>query len=115
MILLFFLLEQAKSYTHQLKSNIKWKQNAKTVAGGNGEGNQLNQLSYPHGIYVDHHEQQSIYIADLNNHRIVKWKLGENSGQIAAGGNGQGDSIYQLNGPIDVIVDENNKSLIICD
>jgi len=101
-------------HRHQLKSNIKWKQNAQTIAGGNGNGEKLNKLSSPYGIYVDH-QQQHIYIADYNNHRIVKWKLGENNGEIVAGGNGYGSRIDQLNRPIDVIVDENNKSLIICD
>jgi len=101
-------------HRHQLKSNIKWKPNAQTIAGGNGKGNKLNKLSSPYGIYVDHH-QQHIYIADWGNHRIVKWKLGENNGAIVAGGNGYGSRIDQLNRPIDVIVDENNKSLIICD
>ena len=99
-----------------LKSNIKWKQHAQTIAGGNGRGDKLNQLSKPEGIYVDHHQQQqSIYIADSNNHRIVKWKLGEHDGEIVAGGNGQGNEINQLNYPSDVIVDEINKYLIICD
>jgi len=101
-------------HRHQLKSNIKWKPNAQTIAGGNGQGNQLNQLNSPFGIYVDH-QQQHIYIADYKNHRIVKWKLGENNGAIVAGGNGYGNRIDQLSYPIDVIVDENNKSLIICD
>jgi len=101
-------------HRHQLNSNIKWKPNAQTIAGGNGQGNQLNQLSSPLGIYVDH-QQQHIYIADYTNHRIVKWKLGENEGQIVAGGNGQGNRIDQLSYPTDVIVDENNKSLSISD
>jgi len=106
---------QTKIYhRHQLKSNIKWKPNAQTIAGGNGQGNQLNQLNCPFGIYVDH-QQQHIYIADHCNHRIVKWKLGENNGEIVAGGNGQGNRIDQLNYPTDVIVDEKKKSLIICD
>ena len=99
---------------HQLKSNIKWKPNAQTIAGGNGFGGKLNQLSFPQGIYVDH-QQQHIYIADRYNHRILKWRLGENNGEIVAGGNGKGNRIDQLNQPFDVIVDENNKSLIICD
>ena len=99
---------------YQLKSNLKWKQNAKTIAGGNGEGNSLNQLHWPHGIYVDYH-QQVIYIADWANHRIMKWKLGENSSEIVAGGYGQGNRIDQLKTPTDVIVDHSTKSLIICD
>jgi len=98
----------------QFNSDLKWKQNGQTIAGGNGKGDQLNQLNSPYGIYVDD-KKQCIYIADCRNHRIVKWKLGESEGQIVAGGNGYGNSIDQLNSPTDVIVDENNSSLIICD
>jgi len=102
-------------HRHQLKSNIKWKPNAQTIAGGKEKGDKLNQLCGPHGIYVDHHLQHHIYIADYWNHRIVKRKLSQNNGEIVAGGNGQGNRIDQLFWPTDVIVDENNKSLIICD
>jgi len=93
----------------QLKSNIKWKSNATTIVGGN-------QLKSPHGIYVDHQQKSVyIYIADWKNHRIVKWKLDENEGEIVAGENGKGNRTDQLNEPSDVIIDKNNKSLIICD
>ena len=99
----------------ELKSDVvKWKFDGQTIAGGNEKGDQLNQLSYPWGIYVDQ-QQQHIYIADCGNNRILKWKLGENEGQIVAGGNGQGTQIDQLNMPTDVILDKKNKSLIICD
>ena len=107
-----FFVRIKKVNFHRLE--LKWKQQAKTIAGGNGQGDELNQLKHPRGIYVDH-KQQSIYIADSDNHRIVKWKLGENDGDIVAGGNGEGGRIDQLNSPSDVIVDQNNKSLIICD
>ena len=100
---------------HQPKSNLKWKADGQTIAGGNGEGNKLNQLNSPFGICVDQQQQQHIYITDFCNHRILKWKLGENEGQIVAGGNGLGNRIDQLNWPTVVIVDENNKSLIISD
>ncbi|CAF5109978.1 unnamed protein product, partial [Rotaria sp. Silwood1] len=68
--------------------NARWQQNGITVAGGNGEGNGINQLSYPYGLYVD--EDQTIYVADQDNHRIVEWKWSATSGQVVAGGNGQG-------------------------
>src|SRR6218665_922176 len=45
-----------------------------TVAGGNSSGSGTNQLSNPHGIFIDANE--NIYIADLANHRIQKWVLG---------------------------------------
>jgi len=95
---------------------MKWKVDGQTIAGGNYYGDKLNQLYYPNGIYVDD-EEQCIYIADAGNHRIVKWKLDGRSdhGEIVAGGNGQGNRIYQLNYPRDVILDEKKKSLVICD
>jgi hypothetical protein len=40
------------------------------VAGGNGEGDGINQLSAPSGLYVD--DDQTVYVADLSNHRIVE-------------------------------------------
>jgi len=95
---------------------MKWKVDGQTIAGGNGCGHELNQLCYPHGIYVDD-EEQCIYIADRDNHRIVKWKLdsGSDYGEIVAGGNGKGDRMDQLYRPTDVVLDEKKKSLIICD
>ena len=95
---------------------MKWKVDGQTIAGGNGYGDELNQLSRSKGIYVDN-EEQCIYIADAGNHRIVKWKLdgGSDHGEIVAGGNGEGNRIDQLNQPTDVILDEKKKSLIIFD
>ncbi|CAF1587937.1 unnamed protein product, partial [Adineta steineri] len=49
------------------------------------------------------------------NHRIVKWKLDSNEGQIIAGGNGQENQNNQLNGPFDIIFDKENNSFIISD
>jgi sugar lactone lactonase YvrE len=83
------------------------------VAGGNEEGNEINQLSYPCGLYVD--DDQTVYVADQLNHRIVEWKWGATSGQVVAGGNGQGSGAHQLSNPQDVIVDKERDSLIICD
>ncbi|CAF1187404.1 unnamed protein product [Rotaria sordida] len=92
----------------------KWQQHGITIAGGNGQGKQLNQLSSPYGIYIDD-DDQCIYIADCDNHRIVEWKYNAEIGQVVAGGNGYGNRMDQLNGPTDVIVDQQNDSLIICD
>ncbi|CAF4944134.1 unnamed protein product [Rotaria sp. Silwood1] len=93
--------------------NARWQQNGITVAGGNRQGNGINQLSYPWGLYVD--DDQTIYVADQSNHRIVEWKRGATSGQVVAGGNGQGSGDHQLNYPYDVIIDKERDSLIICD
>ncbi|UJR18452.1 hypothetical protein I4U23_005357 [Adineta vaga] len=85
-----------------------------TIAGGNRQGHRLNQLSHPHGIYVDD-DDQCIYVADYYNHRIVKWNRNAKNGQLVAGGNGKGNRSDQLNHPTDVIVDKELDSLIICD
>ncbi|CAF1172548.1 unnamed protein product [Adineta steineri] len=91
----------------------KWKQNAITVAGGNGQGQQLSQLSHPFGIFID--EKKNIFIADWWNHRIVEWKYNAKEGKIIAGGNGQGNRMDQLNYPTNMIVDQQNHSVIIAD
>ncbi|CAF1546939.1 unnamed protein product, partial [Rotaria sp. Silwood1] len=96
-----------------LHPNARWQQNGITVAGGNRQGNGINQLSNPWGLYVD--DDQTIYVADRTNHRIVEWKRGATSGQVVAGGNGQGSGDHQLHNPRDVIIDKERDRLIICD
>ncbi|CAF1125019.1 unnamed protein product [Adineta steineri] len=73
----------------QNKINLTWKQNGITVAGGNGEGQQLNQLHGPVGIFMN--GKKNIFIADNYNHRIVEWKHNARERQIIAGGNRQGN------------------------
>ncbi|CAF5159573.1 unnamed protein product, partial [Rotaria sp. Silwood1] len=75
--------------------------------------NRINQLSNPWGLYVDN--DQTIYVADQENHRIIEWKWNATSGQVVAGGNGQGSGDHQLNEPTDVIIDKERDCLIICD
>jgi sugar lactone lactonase YvrE len=84
------------------------------VAGGNGYGYGINQLFFPWGLYVDD-DQETVYVAEWSNHRIVEWKWGASSGQVVAGGNGYGGGAHQLSYPRDVIVDKERDSLIICD
>ncbi|CAF1196948.1 unnamed protein product [Adineta steineri] len=73
------------------------------VAGGNGQGNELNQLDFPGFIFVD--EDQSIYVSDRNNHRVMKWRKDAKEGTIVAGGNGEGKNLNQLSGSQGIIVD----------
>ncbi|CAF1566669.1 unnamed protein product, partial [Adineta steineri] len=91
----------------------KWKQYAIIVAGGHGRGEELNQLYYPYGIFID--EKKNIFIADGFNHRIVEWRYNTREGQTIAGGNKEGNRMDQLNYPTDVIVDQQNHSIIIAD
>ncbi|UJR12168.1 hypothetical protein I4U23_016345 [Adineta vaga] len=90
-----------------------WKQEGTIVAGANQQGEQEDQLSGPEGIFVD--DNKNVYIADLHNHRIVRWDCAANSGTIVAGGNGQGEIVDQLNCPTDVLVDKEDQSIIVAD
>ncbi|CAF5060575.1 unnamed protein product, partial [Rotaria sp. Silwood1] len=74
------------------------------VAGGNGEGNRLDQLSNPHYVFVD--REHSVYVSDLRNDRVMKWEEGAKQGIVVAGGQGQGNSLTQLNRPQGVVVDQ---------
>ncbi|CAF0807415.1 unnamed protein product [Adineta steineri] len=103
---------QIKQKPTQTKKS-QFQQFGITDAGGNGRGQKLNQLDWPHGIFINN--KKSIYIADCWNHRIVKWKLNSNQGQIIAGGNGKGNQKNQLSHPRDIIFDKQNKSFIISD
>ncbi|CAF5138089.1 unnamed protein product, partial [Rotaria sp. Silwood1] len=93
--------------------NAKWSQNGITVAGGNARGSKTNQLYWPWSLYVD--DDQTIYVADWGNHRIVEWKSGATNGKVVAGGNGEGNGAHQLNDPRDVIINKESDSLIISD
>ncbi|CAF1532872.1 unnamed protein product [Adineta ricciae] len=81
------------------------------VAGGNEEGNQLNQLNSPSYMFVD--KDQSIYISDSSNHRVMKWLKDAREGIIVAGGNGEGNNLNQLNGPQELFVDEFNQTYVV--
>ncbi|CAF1045674.1 unnamed protein product [Adineta ricciae] len=74
------------------------------VAGGNGKGNRLDQLSGRFYICVD--EEQSVYVSDEDNHRVVKWTQGAKHGIVVAGGHKEGASLSQLSRPKGVIVDK---------
>ena len=97
-----------------LPKNAQWSQNGVTVAGGNGPGNAVNQLSRPLGLDIDD-DNQSIVIADCWNHRIVEWKMGASHGKVIAGGQGKGNRLDQLDRPTDVLIDKETNSLFIAD
>jgi hypothetical protein len=75
-----------------------------TVAGGNGVGSALNQLSVPSGIFID--SLGALYIADYDNNRIQEWLPGATQGITVAGGNGEGDSSNQFNKSQDIFIDK---------
>ena len=78
--------DEVRRYTIGEKNGI-------VVAGGNGKGNQLNQLDCPRYLFVD--EEQAVYVSDTDNHRVMKWNKGANQGIIVAGGRGEGSALKQ--------------------
>ncbi|CAF1687345.1 unnamed protein product, partial [Adineta ricciae] len=101
--------KQGYIYVSDVEKNEvrKWKigdKEGKLVAGGNGEGDQLNQLSSPTYLVVD--DEQSVYISDNSNNRVMKWKKGAKEGVIIAGGHGHGDDFNQLYDPSGLIIDQ---------
>ena len=75
----------------------------RTLAGGNGKGSELNQLFYPTGIALD--LSGDLYVSDMYNHRIQRWRPGATVGITAAGGNGFGNAPNQLDEPGKIAVD----------
>ncbi|CAF1570315.1 unnamed protein product, partial [Adineta steineri] len=83
----------------------RWRVGEKTgtiIAGGNGYGDDLNQLNFPNSMFIKDH---SLYVSDSFNHRVMKWIIGEKEGIIVAGGHGVGRNLTQLSYPLGVIVD----------
>ncbi len=74
------------------------------MAGGNGGSLAINQISFPGGLYVD--DDQTVYVAEQSNQRIMEWKSGATSGEVVAGGKGKGSGAHQLSSPRDVIIDK---------
>ncbi|CAF4569560.1 unnamed protein product, partial [Rotaria socialis] len=88
---------------HEVRRYQLGEKNGTLVAGGNGEGDELNQLSYPTYLFVD--RQQTVYVSDNNNHRVMKWNKGAKEGIVVAGGQGEGNALTQLKNPQGIFVD----------
>ena len=95
----------------QRTDKITWPKNGRIVAGGHGQGEAAYQLQLPSGL--DIHDDGTLFIADTENHRIVRWKPKATQGKIIVGDEGQGNRIDQLNGPVAVLIDRVNNCLIV--
>ncbi|CAF1525094.1 unnamed protein product, partial [Rotaria sordida] len=88
---------------HEVRRYQIGDKNGTIVAGGHGKGTGLNQLNYPHCIFVD--QQQTVYVSDTYNHRVMKWNKGAKEGIVVAGGQGEGNALTQLLYPNELVVD----------
>ena len=66
-----------------LRFTVGGSSSGTVVAGGNGAGNNLNQLSNPLGVTVD--GSGNVYVADTDNCRLVKWAPNASSGTLLLG------------------------------
>ncbi|CAF2121865.1 unnamed protein product, partial [Rotaria magnacalcarata] len=88
---------------HEVRRYQFGEKNGTLVAGGNGEGDRLNQLNMPEYLFVD--RDHSVYVSDRDNHRVMKWVEGAKEGIVVAGGQGAGSALTQLNLPLGIFVD----------
>ncbi len=82
----------------------------RVVAGGNGKGINEDQFDYPTGIALN--QAGDIFISDMHNHRIQKWKRGANKGTTVAGGYGFGSHPAQLDTPGNIVLDKEGSIYI---
>ncbi|CAF3156421.1 unnamed protein product [Rotaria socialis] len=88
---------------HQVRRYKLDEKNGTLVAGGNGEGDDLNQLNDPRYLFVN--RQQTVYVSDSENNRVMKWTKGATEGIVVAGGQDQGSALTQLYWPNGLFVD----------
>ncbi|CAF4797968.1 unnamed protein product, partial [Rotaria socialis] len=82
------------------------------VAGGQGAGSALTQLSHPNGIFVD--TLGTLYVADTWNHRVMRWTPGDKKqGTAIVGGNGEGAGSNQLDGPTGLSFDRHGNLYVV--
>ncbi|CAF1674564.1 unnamed protein product [Rotaria magnacalcarata] len=79
------------------------EKNGTLAAGGNGQGDGLNQLNWPTYLFVD--RQHNVYVSDRDNHRVMKWNKDAKEGIVIAGGQGKGNALTQLYLPNGIFVD----------
>ncbi|CAF4166274.1 unnamed protein product [Adineta steineri] len=87
---------------------IGGSETAVVAAGGNGDGNALNQFAGPNGVYYDYLYTNALYVTDTRNHRVMKFPPDSTSatyGIVVAGNNGVGNEPNQLYRPRTILID----------
>ncbi|CAM4826821.1 unnamed protein product [Rotaria magnacalcarata] len=93
-------------YALSIPTCATWNQTGITVAGNsNGSsGSDLASLINPVDIFVDNN--YTLYIADRDNNRVVRYYTNDKIGTVVAGNSTPGDSPSELNAPKGIAVDQ---------
>ena len=76
-----------------------------TVAGFSiGSGASRSELYYPSAITVT--SNQTMFILDSNNYRVLRWQLNEPLGYVVAGGRGSGSTFDRIGISYGMFVDD---------
>eukprot|EP01012_Entosiphon_sulcatum_P024378 TRINITY_DN29540_c0_g1_i1.p1 TRINITY_DN29540_c0_g1~~TRINITY_DN29540_c0_g1_i1.p1 ORF type:complete len:436 (+),score=65.27 TRINITY_DN29540_c0_g1_i1:51-1310(+) len=115
---LFVSPKSGAIYVSSANQHVVWRLelpsgNRVVVSGGNGAGNALNQLDTPTGVFVD--SEETVYVCDTENSRVMKWAKGATTGEVVAGGNGCGSDLNKLNTPVAVVVCQRSGTVYVAD
>lgn len=101
-----FIVTPSGIYALTIPTCATWNQTGITVAGNaNGTaGSDLSSLDFPVSIFVDNNN--TLYVCDRDNNRIIKYYANAASGIVVAGNLTAGSSSSQLNSPKGVAVDQ---------
>jgi sugar lactone lactonase YvrE len=89
------------------KRVVRW-----SLADGTTEGKVILKDIACWGLAIDN--QGFLYISDIENHEVIRYKIGKKDITVVAGGHGRGASFKQLNEPSYIFVDA-QQSVYISD
>jgi len=101
------------SHAPQVDEEATWSENGVKVAGSKRWGTDLGSFNFPSGIYVD--DDETLYVTDYSNDRVVEWKAGAKTGTVVVGAGGLEDRTHRLRHPTDILVEKATDSFIVND
>ncbi|CAM4915210.1 unnamed protein product [Rotaria socialis] len=90
-----FFYKAIRVFIFNSSNRVKDVKEGILVAGGQGKGNDLTQLSFPHGIVVD--QMGAVYVADGGNQQLMRWSHGTRQGHTIVGSNGRSEQSNKFN------------------
>ncbi|CAF1318462.1 unnamed protein product [Adineta steineri] len=96
----------ADTFNHRIMQYHLNATSGTVVAGGNGVGSGITQLTYPYGFFFDS-SSSSLFIANYQTNNIVRWVLGASSWTLVIGSPTglSGSTSTLLNQPVGITLD----------